>query len=134
MGLDNGIILHTKTKISAPKELKGRLSDFSIGEDEYQYDICYWRKCWNIRRGVWQALNTAPDYVYIDSLTIDEIKQIWKVIYDLNARDVWDDGGYTIWSYDEIHDQLDYDLLSLEWLISYLREHPDARAEFYDSY
>ena len=137
MGLDNGLILHTREPIEIPEELHFNLSM----EDEplkYSYELLYFRKCWNIRREVIRALNASYEYCGKAWLTIDEVKQIWWAIHELNHESAWSDTD-SIWTWDEIKDKLDRSLLALEWLVNFMREHigdkePFYMVEFYDSY
>jgi len=138
IGLDNGIILHTKNPVeNIPQELKGRLNVYFNG-NEYQYTICYWRKCWNIRHYVKEIFYCSPEDVDIESMCIEDVKEMWCIINTLNKKKKWEDDshGGSIWSYKEIRDVLDHDLLCLEWLIYFMRHHnsDEYRVEFYDSY
>ena len=136
MGLDNGIILYTQTPIeNIPKELSDRLNDICHTENGYEYDICYWRRCHNIRRNIADVLfGYPPEYCGKENLDIGDVKEIYHVIQYLNKRHIWDQiDNDSIWSYDEIHDQLDDDLLYLEWLIYFMRRN-ECRVDFYDSY
>ena len=137
MGLDNGLILHTREPIEIPEELHFNLSM----EDEplkYSYELLYFRKCWNIRREVVRALNADYEYCGKAWLTIDEVKKIWWAISEVNHKGAWDDND-SIWTWDEIKDRLDHSLLALEWLVKFMRQHagekePFYMVEFYDSY
>ena len=130
MGLDNGLDLHTKKPIDFPKELN--INDWWQSNGEYHYGICYWRKCWNIRREVAYIIEAPLDYVAKYNLDVSEVKNIWRAINELNSKRAWE-SGESIWSYDEIRDHLDRDLLRLEWLIGFMRDH-ECQVEFYDSY
>lgn len=137
MGLDNGLILHTREPIEIPEEI---WADFSIEEGpfKYSYELLYFRKCWNIRREVVRALNADYEYCGKAWLTIDEIKKIWWAISEVNHKGAWEDNE-SIWTWDEIKDRLDHSLLALEWLVKFMRQHvgekePFYMVEFYDSY
>ena len=137
MGLENGLILHTREPIEIPKELH---FDLSMGDEplKYSYDLLYFRKCWNIRREIVHVLNAGYEYCGKAWLTIDEVKKIWWAINEINHENVWESGS-SIWMYDEIKGRLDHSLLALEWLIDFMREHvgdrePFYMVEFYDSY
>ena len=130
MGLDNGLDLHTKKPVDFPKELN--INDWWQSNGEYHYGICYWRKCWNIRREVAYIIEAPLDYVAKYNLDVSEVKNIWRAINELNSKRAWE-SGESIWSYDEIRDHLDRDLLRLEWLIGFMRDH-ECQVEFYDSY
>lgn len=130
MGLDNGLILHSKEKVEFPQELN--TISWIYEDGMYRYEICYWRKCWNIRREMAYIINAGFDYVAKYGLDIEEIKNLWRAINDLNSKRSWETGD-SFWAYDEIKDHLDRDLLRLEWLIGFMRNH-ECQVEFYDSY
>ena len=137
MGLDNGLILHTREPIEIPEEIE---ADFSIEEGplKFSHELLYFRKCWNIRREVVRALNADYEYCGKAWLTIDEVKKIWWAISEVNHKGAWDDND-SIWTWDEIKDRLDHSLLALEWLVKFMRQHvgekePFYMVEFYDSY
>ena len=136
MGLDNGIILYTQTPIeNIPKELSGRLGDVCRTELGYEYDICYWRRCRNVRRNIAEVIfGYMPYDCNKEDLDVGDVKEIYYVIKYLNKRHIWDQiDNDSMWTYDEIHDQLDDDLLYLEWLIYFMRRN-ECRVDFYDSY
>ena len=131
------MILHTREPIKIPKEFNFDSST----EDEalkYSYEIFYFRKCWNIRHEIINALNADYEYCGKAWLTIEEVKKIWWAISEVNHKSAWDDAE-SIWTWNEIKDKLDQTLLALEWLIGFMREHvgdktPFYMVEFYDSY
>ena len=133
MGLDNGLILHSKEKIDFPNEVHVR--DWGKVDGCYYYSLCYWRKCWNIRREMAHIINAPLDYVAKYNLDITEVKNLWRAINELNSKRAWENGD-SFWSYDEMKDHLDKDLLALEWLIHFMRtrKEEDYVVEFYDSY
>ena len=57
------------------------------------------------------------------------------MVNEHNSKRIWESGS-SIWDYDEMRSHLDSDLLSLEWLIYYMRTHKEDEymVEFYDSY
>ena len=134
MGLDNGVTLHTKAPVPELKEL-GVAENRYESDFNFHYDICYWRKCWNIRREVRYVLEADHEYVEKCWLSVGEVKGIWWALNNLNDPNVWDDDT-SIWTYEEIQDHLEHDLYKLEWLIHFMRTHDpdDYMVEFYDSY
>lgn len=139
MGLDNGLILHSRNMIKAaerPPKVTSLGADEINGDPVWDYEICYWRKCWNIRNKVAYALDLPRDYVQKYDLSIDDVKQIWHIINKLNSPNIWESEGGSMWDYNEMHDHLDSDLLALEWLIHFMRTHKEDEymVEFYDSY
>ena len=138
MGLDNGIVLHSREPIIIPLEVRATLEVYPLDRYfNYNYDLCYWRKCWNIRRAVAQVLEAGAEYVGKCFLTISEVKGIWWALNELDDEKTWEASPHgSIWTYDEIKDNLQNSMLSLEWLIFFMRN-TDERlymVEFYDSY
>lgn len=131
------MILHTREPIKIPKEFNFDSST----EDEvlkYSYEIFYFRKCWNIRHGIISALNADYEYCGKVWLTIEEVKNIWWAISEVNHESAWNNSE-SFWTWDEIKDKLNQSLLALEWLIGFMREHVGDKTsfymvEFYDSY
>lgn len=143
MGLDNGLILYTRAPINVPPEIRKLITVTTHEGWDYscEYELLYFRKCWNIRSAVGRVLGASPDYCGKSGLDIDEVKSIWWVIKQLNNKYLWEHGTWSsIWTYEEIKDRLDNSLLILEWLIHFMREHryvganEDYVVEFYDSY
>lgn len=139
MGLDNGLRLHTKDPIDFPKEIADYINSLSVdlrSPFPYEYELCYWRKCWNVRCEIGHALQAQNmEYVAKAWLTIADVKNIWRAIQQLYLKRAWE-SGESIWSWSEIKDHLTRDLLILEWLISFMRQHDEKEymVEFYDSY
>ena len=138
MGLDNGISLHTKEPVNFPAEIKNHVQEFRDKDKEfpYHYELCYWRKCWNIRCEIGHALHAQNmEYVAKAWLTIADVKNIWRAIQQLYSKRAWE-SGESIWTWSEIKDHLTRDLLMMEWLISFMRQHKESEymVEFYDSY
>ena len=140
MGLDNGIYLHTRKPVKFPPEISNYVWEFPAEAKNdvfpYHYELCYWRKCWNVRCEIGRALEAQNmEYVAKAWLTIADVKNIWRAIQRLYSKRAWE-SGESIWTWNEIKDQLARDLLMLEWLIFFMRQHDekDYMVEFYDSY
>lgn len=136
MGLDNGLTLITKKEVNEPLpfDVEGRFHPYFDG-NEYEYNLCHWRKCDNIRDCIRETFYRPSDDVSMDNMCIDDVKQVWHIINTLNKKKRWEQDD-SFWSYKEVRDMLDYDLLCIEWLIHYMRHHNDDeyRVVFYDSY
>lgn len=139
MGLDNGLILVTTNKIQMDK-----LPEYIAIEDNnwrnenekynegYYYDICYWRKWWNLRHFILSLDNIEKGKVdgeYI--LDLNHITQIQKKeIEYLCHLDEWDD----YWFPEDVICQLAQDIANLSWLKDYIMSHKFTKIIFYDSY
>lgn len=138
MSLENGICLHTKESVKFPAEIDNYTWEFSTESDTfpYHYELCFWRKCWNVRCEIGHALQAQNmEYVAKAWLTIADVKNIWRAIQQLYSKRAWE-SGESIWTWSEIKDHLTRDLLMLEWLISFMRQHKESEymVEFCDSY
>ena len=145
MGLDNGIVLATKHKINLdalPDYLTVEADNWREKYDDYSgffyYDICYWRKCWNIRSHI---LGLHPDcdkdnYEYrLENSHVKSLQQILiNYLCDISKWEEEYEGGETIWDADCMINHLARDVVNLGWLINFLKEHPTSRVLFYDSY
>ena len=134
MGLDNGIMLKIKDK-----EKFGEIPVWirrEPWEDEhnYDYEILYWRKCWNVRAEILTYL-AADDDEYEWNLSLMELRDILKI---LNHLYNWHscDSSQSIWSWDEIKDtylnNLEYARKVLKWLET--KPADSFEIYFYDSY
>ena len=142
MGLDNGITLITRQKINENNippyiHLEKDEWDDEHKSNGYHYDICYWRKCWNIRNIVFDL----DDINGIDCGTFElEIKHIIELrekfieyLFDIQKwQDDYEDGR-TIWDADDMIPHLAQDIVTLKWLAEYMIKHR-VKVEFYDSY
>lgn len=130
MGLDNGItIKFTKPLKSIPLFLKN-ISEYDKDDSIGEYEICYWRKCWNIRREIIAALN---DHNNINFKALDEI---YTILTNFQSRKYWNENHDSIWEYDEIKHTLRTQRKRLKQLKNFLKRNPDLECKiyFYDSY
>lgn len=148
MGLDNGITLKLRRPLTdndfynaENRELiltHNWRKDPEPNEDGmYEYEICYWRKCWNIRERILDILGgdrgDIGGGIYEDLKSNDIIAiadQLFILIY--NGAEKWDD---SIWEYEEVVARLGEDIARLGWLVRFIAKNPmQYEIEFYDSY
>lgn len=162
MGLDNGIRLFRYKGKDPPKNKLKVLKDYlnnrcfvKEGKQKKKYkknfkeiyigglkrflyghegnELCYWRKCWNIRYCfISNIQENVDDYYYL--ITIDNLPNIIKDLECLLNKNKWRKNGGSIWLYKEYADALFIDILNLKMLYKYMSENPDVYAYFYDSY
>jgi len=130
MGLDNGIVV-TKSKI-ADKIFKNK-KRFYYYDYASEYEIIYWRKCWNIRAEVKKITGIFFDNDAQIALSIDDIAKLIKYLKNLNKKN-WEDGGYSIWTWEEYKDHIKQDIKNLKYLLQYMKKYPELEVWFYDSY
>lgn len=130
MGLDNGLILRNPKVEQIPSYI---ISRFDFDET---LDVCYWRKCWGIRRAILNVLDPqgvrSDEYEFrVEAEDVPAIKKALKPFFD---SIYWEENGDSIWEYEEYKDVLLQDWVNLTWLEEYLKNNPDAVCFFYDSY
>lgn len=114
MGLDNGIIVRNK---NTPNE----------------EEICYWRKCSNIRNKIFEIIGKYSDEEYEYSLSLDNVVDIYHMLKGLNKKN-WFDGGNSIWDWEDIKKSIKGNIKALNKLIKRMKKEPDLEVIFYDSY
>lgn len=132
MGLDNGIRIKNIQKHEIPRRVILRSEmEWTPGELE----LCYWRKCWNIRQGILSLLDVGLNSdQYEFTLNRTQVLNIKDFLIDLlkNPKD-WSN---SIWTYEEMKPVLEQDIKNLKWLARRMKWHPapETIVYFYDSY
>lgn len=128
MGLDNGIIVASKTPLE-PIKIPFYVKPDGIEAPDH-ISLCYWRKCWGLRNKVLTILKEKDDE-YFYPLRAEDVRSIRKEIESfLFHPKTWD---HSIWTWDEVKWRLLRDSMNLFWLESCLLE-DRVEAYFYDSY
>lgn len=130
MGLDNGIVVKKSRLADKIFKDEKRFYYFTISQE---YEITYWRKCWNIRTAVRDITGVFFDNDAQIALSIDDITKLIKYLKNLN-KDSWEDGGYSIWTWEEYKDKIKQDIKNLKYLLRYMKKYPELEVWFYDSY
>lgn len=141
MGLENGIVLQVRGKIdpdAAILKVPGieKVDWYDNPEPGFTYyDICYWRKYWNIREILFDNCHDKESNGKYP-LTIKQLESIRDDIYYLicDGEDRWDDSR-TAWSFEDSVGRLGWDIVRISELIRYLKADVGyCEAFFYDSY
>lgn len=135
MGLDNGLCVKRNEYASNIKELK-RFEDDWDKEHKYDFEICYWRKCYNVRHMIMDIIKNAQDCGISNHLTIEDIENIIKGLESFNS-DNWQEKGGSIWNWDDeeypYSEKIKRDIKSLNYLVDLMKKY-DLEVYFYDSY
>lgn len=126
MGLDNGVVV--KAKIEIPND-----NNWWNDNNTNETDIAYWRKFWGFRNEVVKHFCQEEECadIPINNDNVDELITILEKYLD---RNYYEENGDSIWEY---HEYLIYNIRILEnlkVLSKYLKENPDTKCYFYDSY
>lgn len=135
MGLDNGIQIKRTPKTNAIEELKIFNQDWDE-ELRYDFEVTYWRKCWNIRNdliglGIGYDCGCYP-------MTAEDIEKTIELLQSYND-DNWEDGGSCIWEFTSDEEGWSYaehikqDIDSLK-ILRQLMDQYELEVYFYDSY
>lgn len=132
MGLDNGIRVK-----GIPEEDKKKIPYYDEHWGDYleegEIEPVYWRKCWGLRREVISILRMSNDE-FRKEIDPEDIPALIRALIPFLSRDYWDENADSIWEYDEYFQTIYKNLVFLEWLKYYYKEHPDIKVYFYDSY
>ena len=135
MGLDNGIQIKRNTSTNSIPELK----QFELAYDnkhQFDFEVCYWRKCYNIRNMIMDVVESARDNDNSDILTTTDIEKIIRGLQSFNSAN-WQENGGSIWDWDDeeypYSEKIQRDIENLKNLQT-LMEKYDLEVYFYDSY
>ena len=99
MGLDNGIEVKRTPYTNTIPELQQFNEDYDT-ECKYNFSVCYWRKCWNIRSMIFDTVEGTYDNGITGPLTTEDIDNIIKGLRAFNS-DNWQYNGGSIWEWDD---------------------------------
>ena len=138
MGLDNGIEVRRTPETNKIAELKVFNKDWDK-ELRYDFEICYWRKCWNIRNDILYILDTPLESnCYEWRVNKDNVDEIIKLLSSYN-EDNWEDSGSSIWEWTSEEEGWPYseyvkqNIEDLKLLRQIMNEY-ELEVYFYDSY
>ena len=135
MGLDNGIIMkkvNQKLLKDIPKELKYTVYHNTDGTNDIE--LCYWRKCWNIRDAFSNAADVWGECVDFE-IDADMALVLAETLQPFLKEDYYNEyEPESIWTYEEALDNNMSAYANLLWLHQYLQKHPEIKVEFYDSW
>jgi hypothetical protein len=134
MGLDNGINIVRNDYSDKIKALKR----FTVSYDKdeiYPFEVCYWRKCWNVRGEILDIVGVENECQYMFTLDIPMIEEIISVLESYNAK-TWIYGSWadSIWEWSEHKRANRRHIKNLKHLVRVMKKYPDLEVYFYDSY
>lgn len=151
MGRDTGIILYADTKnikvidhrvIDLDGEnINGELYYLESVSDNYELDkinkfscveIAYWRKAHSIGNYIADLLKLDNFNSYYKEVTITDLENISEHITEYFKHP--EDFESSIWSFQDYLKVIASSLVNINWLIKYLKSHPNSFAIVYDSF
>ena len=131
MGLDNSIEIKRTPYTDSISELRQFNLDWD-NKHEYDFSVCYWRKCWNIRNGILDILGDRFSDQWRFHLNTENIDKIIAFLKSLNKHN-WNADGGSIWTWEEYKNHIKDDIKKLKMLRKLMKKY-DLKVVFIDSY
>ena len=131
MGLDNGIDIKRNEK---SMNIYNKLKKFELScdeENELDFEVVYYRKCWNIRSIIAGCIGGLNDNLETPIERV-HIPKIISALKSLNKEN-WEDEGDSIWTYEEQEPFIRQHIKNLKYLYKLMAKY-DLDVYFYDSY
>ena len=130
MGLDNGICVKRNEKAMNVYDKLKHFEESWDKEHKYDFEIAYFRKCWNVRHSIAMCLNDFENNGYTP-IKRDDIPKIIAELKSFNKK-TWDEGD-SIWTWEEQKPHMQRYIKNLQYLHKLMAKH-DLDVYFYDSY
>ena len=100
----------------------------------YDLEVAYWRKCWNVRSIIMDVLNVRENNDSYTTMTIDDVDAVITALCKINKKN-WLDRGSTIWDWKEFKGIQRRNIRNLHRLHHMMRKKPEVfEVYFYDSW
>ena len=132
MGLDNGIEI--KRRADLPAAAFAYFDEEWRAKNNYDLEVAYWRKCWNIRNIIMDELNI--DYMNDSqtTMTVEDVDKVIKVLCKINKKN-WLDSGSCIWEWEDFKNIQRRNIRNLRRLRHMMYKAPEVfEVYFYDSW
>ena len=132
MGLDNGIVIKRRTDL--PAAAFAYFDEEWRAKNNYDLEIAYWRKCWNIRNIIFDLLNIEDFNDSQTAMTIEDVDAVIAALCKINKKN-WLEYGSTIWEWKEFKSIQRRNIRNLRRLHRMMKKKPDVfEVYFYDSW
>lgn len=103
-------------------------------KNNYDLEVAYWRKCWNVRSIIMDILKVKDDNDSYTIMTIDDVDAVITALRKINKKN-WLDRGSTIWEWKEFKGMQRDNIRNLRRLRRMMRKKPEVfEVYFYDSW
>jgi hypothetical protein len=99
----------------------------------YSLEVAHWRKCWNVRSIIYNAVGAEQENDSVIELSREDILAIIKAIKRINRRNFCNMGS-CFWEWDEFKIFNRRNIRNLIKLARMMKKHPEIVPYFYDSY
>ena len=132
MGLDNGIEI--KRRADLPALAFTQFDEEYRAKHNYDLEVAYWRKCWNVRSIIMDVLKVKEDNDCYTTMTIEDVDAVITALCKINKKN-WLDRGSTIWDWKEFKGIQRRNIRNLRRLRYMMRKKPEVfEVYFYDSW
>lgn len=133
MGLDNGIEVRRKSNLP---NCVLCFDDEWTRKNNYDLEVAYWRKCWNVRYVIFDVLRRGDENDSVIDITREELVEIInRLESDINYFDFLEGGSYScIWDWNTLRRIQKRNIKNLKKLARMMKRHPEIEVYFYDSY
>lgn len=131
MGLDNSIRI--KRTDTLPKKVLGKFDTQLSLTWGCDLEVVYWRKCWNIRSLIYDALGAAQKNDSEIPMDRQDVLNVIKALKGVNRKN-WNAAGGSIWSWSEHKKFHRQNIADLKCLARFMKKYPDIEVYFSDSY
>lgn len=133
VGLDNGICVKRNEYTNNIPELKRFEVDWDK-DHKYDFEVAYYRKCWNIRYDLFDLGIGYNEGYY--SMTKQDVETMIELLQSYNAEN-FTDNGTCIWDWDDeewpYSEKIQRDIENLK-ILRVLMDKYELEVYFYDSY
>ena len=130
MGLDNGICIKRK---SASKEALLQFDEEWRSRNDYDLEVAYWRKCWNVRDIILDILHVPFDNDSETKMNIEDVIAVIAALKRLNEKNYTERGG-CIWGWKDFKRIQRGNLRALHRLVKLMKKDSSLEVYFYDSW
>ena len=100
----------------------------------YDLEVAYWRKCWNVRSIIMDILKVEDNNDSYTTMTIDDVDAVITALCKINKKN-WLDCGSTIWEWEDFKNIQRRNIRNLRRLRYMMKKKPDVfEVYFYDSW
>ena len=102
-------------------------------KNNYDLEVAYWRKCWNVRNIIFELLNIEDFNDSRTPMSIDDVVVVIKALQQLNAKN-YTDRGSCIWDWPVFRRINRRNIIALNRLVRLMKKNDNIEVYFYDSW
>ena len=103
-------------------------------KNNYDLEVAYWRKCWNVRSIIMDVLHVSENNDSYTPMTVEDVDAVIAALCKINKKN-WLDSGSTIWEWKEFRGFQRDNIRNLRRLRYMMKKKPDVfEVYFYDSW